>query len=51
MKCKLQLLKQLVYPDMGLFNTYVNKKRWVGGQSNVYVYKVNPLFLFTVFVY
>ena len=40
-------------PDVsckGPFNIYVNKKRWVGGQSNVYYYKVNIIF-FTVFVY
>ena len=28
----------------GPFNIYVNKERWVGGQSNVYYYKVNTLF-------
>ena len=33
------------------FNIYVNKQRWVGGQSNVYAYKVNVFFLSTSFVY
>ena len=33
---------------LGPFNIYVNKLRWVGGQSNVYYYKVNSLFLLTV---
>ena len=36
---------------MGAFNIYVNKQRWVGGEPNVYAYKVNTLFLFTIFVY
>ena len=39
------------YVSKGPFNIYVNKQRWVGGWLNVYAYKVNTLFLFTVFVY
>ena len=35
----------------GSFNNYVNKWRWVGGQSNVYYYKVKGLSLLTLFVY
>jgi len=35
----------------GSINNYVNKWRWVGGQSNVYYYKVKCLSLFTTFVY
>ena len=36
---------------MGAFNNYVDRKGWVGGQSNVYAYKKNDLFLFTSFDY
>ena len=35
----------------GAFKNYVDRKGWVGGQSNVYANKVNDLFLFSVFVY
>ena len=35
----------------GSFNNYVDRRERVGGQSNVYPYKVNDLFLFTPFVY
>ena len=35
----------------GPFNNYVNNYRWVVGQSNVYVYSIDGLFLFTTFVY
>ena len=35
----------------GAFNNYVDWREWVGGQSNVYAYKVNDLSLFTSFVY
>ena len=35
---------------MGSFNNYVNKWRWVGGQSIVYGYKVSDLILFTTYV-
>ena len=31
----------------GSFNNYVDRREWVGGQSNVYAYKVNERFLFT----
>ena len=34
----------------GPFNNYVDRKGWVVGQSNVYAYKINGLFLFTLFV-
>ena len=30
---------------------YIDRRGWVGGQSNVYTYKVNDLFLLTSFVY
>ena len=33
------------------FNDYVDWRGRVGGQSNVYAYKVNDLSLFTSFVY
>ena len=36
---------------MGTFNNYVDRKGWVGGQSNVYGYNINDLFLFTSSVY
>ena len=36
---------------MGAFNNYVDRRGWVGGQSSVYAYKVNDLFLLTLFVY
>ena len=35
----------------GSFNNYVNKLRWVGGQSIVYANKVNDPSLFTESVY
>ena len=39
----------------GLFKNYVDRRGWVGGQPNVYAYKVNGsvngLFLLTLFVY
>ena len=35
----------------GAFNNYVDRRGWVGGQANVFAYKVNDLFLFTLFVY
>ena len=31
----------------GTFKNYVDRKRWVGGQSNVYANKMNDHFLFT----
>ena len=31
----------------GAFKNYVDRKGWVGGQSNVYACKVNDLFIFT----
>ena len=34
----------------GAFNNYVDRKGWIGGQSNVYAYKINDLSLFTSFV-
>ena len=33
------------------FNNYVDRKGYVGGHSNVYIYKVNDHFLFTSLVY
>ena len=36
---------------MGAFNNYVDRKGWVGGQSNVYAYNIDDLFLFTSIVY
>jgi hypothetical protein len=36
---------------LGPFKYYVNNYRWVGGQSNIYAYSMNGLFLFTTFVY
>ena len=36
---------------MGAFKDYVDRKGWVGGQSNTYAYKVHDLFLLTWFVY
>ena len=30
---------------------YVDRRGWVGGESNVYAHKVNGLFLFTSIVY
>ena len=35
----------------GPFNNYVDRKGWVGIQSNVYAYKINDYFLFTSFVF
>ena len=32
----------------GSFNNYVDRKGWMDGQPNVYAYKVNDCFLFTV---
>ena len=32
----------------GVFNSYVNKQRWVGGQSIVYVYELNDVFTYFV---
>ena len=37
--------------DRGPFNNYVNKKGWVGGQSNFYAYIINDLILSTSLVY
>ena len=36
---------------MVVFKYYVDRRGWVGGQANVYAYKANDLFLFTLFVY
>ena len=41
----------LVLLELGAFKNYVDRKGCVGGQSNVYTYKVNDIFLFTYFVY
>ena len=38
------------YCDMGAFKNYVDIWGWVGGQSDVYAYKDNDLFLFTSLV-
>ena len=35
---------QIIILDKGSFNNYVNSYRWVGGQSNVYVYSIDGLF-------
>ena len=32
--------------DLGAFKNYVGNKGWVGGQSNVYAYKVNEVFFY-----
>ena len=36
---------------MGAFKNYIDRKGWVGGQPNVYAYKVNDHFLFNELVY
>ena len=37
--------------DLGAFKNYVDRKGWLGSQSNVYAYNVNDLFLLTSFIY
>ena len=43
--------KMLTNICRGAFKNYVDRKGWVDGQSNVYTYYVNGIFLFTLFVY
>ena len=35
----------------GAFKNYIDKKGWVGGQSNVYTHKVKDIFSLTLSVY
>ena len=43
---KIQIPYSFSYLPKGSFNNYVNKQRWVGGQSIVYAHKENGPILF-----
>ena len=45
------MINELYLLYRGAFKNYVDKKGWVGGHSNVYAYRVNDVFLFTLLVY
>ena len=47
--CIIIIPVKFIYPSIpqysiGSFNIYVNRRRWVGGQSNVYATSVKTLF-------
>ena len=38
----------LIEAALGSFKNYVDRKGWVGGQSNVYAHNVNDLFFYLI---